>query len=666
MARHAAAPPSRSKVTASVARTVVGRTIILGVAPAIVLGGALAPAATAETLSPTLEPEGSSAPLAPEESALPDTGTAAAEVQEVELVAEEPVAEESTAEAEALAATETGTPAPVADAADGEVLLGADETGRYAGEIAVPEGFQTVGLSWPAEIDGIVPEIQVRTRAADGAWSEWSHLEKSTDSADTATPTVVSTPIYVGEADAVQLATVEESAEFPTGMSLSLVSSAQTTSTAADVSGTVASTSTAGGPTIITREEWGAAPRCLEPGTGPSWFPATGGLKAAAVHHTVNPNDYATVAEAMQAIRNDQAYHQNTHGWCDIGYNFLVDKWGNIYEGADGSIEEPIVGAHTGGFNTGTVGVAMLGTYTDVAPSSAQKTGVAKIAGYKLSLYGVNPSESVTLTSAGRTSGGRYDAGQQVVLPRVFGHRDTHQTACPGDLGYQHLASIRNSAATYAVQYTPPAEKYVNFVQAIFRDSLGREATAAEIDGWDNRVSANGQGVLADAMATSSKYRTARIVSAFQTALGAPPTSTQLSGHLTAIADGTRTVDEVMPVLLRSAKYYDRAGGTDRAYITALYQEILHRTPSESQLDSWTAQLASKGRSSVVNSLWRNPGAVRVRVLATYAHYLNETPSSTTTTAWVDRLTSGSGNEATLRRALLVTERYLTRADARY
>lgn len=664
MARHAAGPAPRSKLRASVARTVVGRSIILGVAPAIVLGGALAPTATAETLAPTLEPEGTSAPAAPEDSALPNSGTTEAEVKRVAVEAA-PVAEADMVDDVTGSDAETG--AEAATVADGAVVLDtADTEGRLAGEIAVPAGFQTVGLSWPAEIDDIVPEMQVRTRAANGTWSTWSHLERFTDDADAGSAVKTSAPVYVGEADAVQLATVDEAAEFPEGMELSLVSSAQVTSSAATTSGAVASTTATGGPTIITREEWGAAPRCLEPGTGPSWFPAEGGLKAAAIHHTVNPNDYSTVAEAMQAIRNDQAYHQNTHGWCDIGYNFLVDKWGNIYEGADGSIEEPIIGAHTGGFNTGTVGVAMVGTYTDVAPSTAQKTGVAKIAGYKLSLYGLNPSESVTLTSAGLTSGGRYDEGEQVVLPRVFGHRDTHRTECPGDLGYAQLASIRSAAAKYAVEYTPAAEKYVNFVQAVYQDSLGREATAAEVDGWDNRVAAYGQGVLADAMATSSKYRTARIVSAFQTALGVPPTSTQLSGHLTAVADGTRTIDEVMPVLLRSAKYYERAGGTDRAYITALYQEILHREPSESQLDAWTAQLASKGRSSVVNSLWRNPGAVRVRVLATYAHYLDETPSSSTTTGWVDRMTSGSSNEATLRRALLVTERYLTKADARY
>ncbi|WP_242496485.1 cell wall-binding repeat-containing protein [Xylanimonas protaetiae] len=314
----------------------------------------------------------------------------------------------------------------------------------------VAEGFQTVGVSWPADVDSAMPDLQVRVRDTDGAWGGWTHLERETDGPDRETRTVSSSPVYVGESDALEIATVDAALTVPSGVQVTTVSSDKVDAPAATSAGVVAPAGTTAGPTIITRSEWRAAPACA--------WPAASALKGAAVHHTDNANSYSSVAEAMQLIRNDQAYHQNSNGWCDIGYNFIVDKWGNIYEGAAGSVDAPIIGAHTGGFNTGTVGVAMLGSYTTAAgvtPSAAQQDGVAKIIGYRLAQYGVNPAESTTFTAASQTAGGRFVAGQQVVLPRVFAHRDTHQTQCPGDLGYAVLPGIRAAAAQYAGLYAP-------------------------------------------------------------------------------------------------------------------------------------------------------------------------------------------------------------------
>lgn len=667
----------------------VGRALVLGVAPAIVLGGALAPAATALALESSLEPEGKTAPVAPQDSVLPDAGTTKAEVKEI-AVAAAPAAETDVVDDVTGSDPEPGTDT----AADGAVVLDtADTSGRLAGEIAVPEGFQTVGLSWPAEIDQIVPEMQVRTRAADGSWSEWSHLEKSTDSTDEGSAVMTSAAIYVGEADAVQLATVDVAAVFPEGMELSLVSSAQVTSAAADTSGTVAATTTStamstttattmstttatttattatSGPTIITREEWGAAPRCADPGLGPTWFPAEGGLKGAAIHHTVNPNDYSTVAEAMQAIRNDQAYHQQTHGWCDIGYNFLVDKWGNIYEGADGSIEQPIVGAHTGGFNTGTVGVAMVGTYTTAAgvePTAAQRDGVANIAGFRLARYGVNPDESAVFTAAGHTDGGKYYAGDQVVLPRVFGHRDTHNTECPGELAYPVLAQIQDQAAVYAKQYTEVAAKYQDAVRAVYQDMLGRPATSTEVRNWAYKVSVSGTTVLSDTVEKSQQYRSARVVEAFRATLGYTPSSTQVASYVSLIKQGTLSVDDVEPYLLwRSSAYYKKVGGTNATYVTALYKHILHRTPTAYQRQVWVSRLAKLGRQGVVQAMWDSRSAVGLRVVETYRHYVNITPTTAQRDTWVDRLT-GKYTEADLRRTLIGSKTYLAYADSRY
>ena len=426
MARHARPAPKKG----------AGRALALGAIPALLLTGAMSPSATALT---TDQSDPVRADLTPAESALPDVGTTSAQVETVKVEAA------PAAEVEVVA-----TDAPVAPdesvATDDAVTLDTkDAAGRLRGGIVVPEGFQTVGATWPAEISADVPELQFRARAVDGTWSTWTHLEPNEDGPDSGSAVVGTQPAYVGQSDAVQLATVDPAKSVPNGVELRLVSSDQVASSEAQTAGTMDATARVNAPTVVTREQWGAAPQCADPEGGPTWFGAPGGLKGAIVHHTVNPNSYTTPAQAMQAIRNDQAFHQDTNGWCDIGYNFLVDKWGNIYEGADRSIEQPIIGAHAAGYNTGTVGVAMLGTFTDVAPPAAMLTGVSKIAGFRLAQYGIDPATTATFS--------RPDGTGRKTLPRVFGHRDVGATECPGNLGYPQLGTIRAETADWAQQY---------------------------------------------------------------------------------------------------------------------------------------------------------------------------------------------------------------------
>lgn len=109
------------------------------------------------------------------------------------------------------------------------------------------------------------------------------------------------------------------------------------------------------------------------------------------MHHTADSNDY-TCAEAPAVIRGIYAYHVMQLGWKDIGYNFLVDRCGTLYEGRKGGVDRPVMGAHAYGFNTETTGVSVLGTYTDVTPSQAVLAAVARVAAWKLGQYGVNPA----------------------------------------------------------------------------------------------------------------------------------------------------------------------------------------------------------------------------------------------------------------------------------
>jgi hypothetical protein len=648
----------------------VGKIVAYGIAPAIVLG-AFAPPATAVTTDRPHEPVGPTAQPEATEAALADSGTTEATVETI-VVEESPAAEAAAApEVADVTKAEPETGGEAGTVADGVVELDTtDDAGRVAGTVEAPHGFQTVGASWPAEIDETVPELQVRTRALGGGWSKWTHLEKQTDSADQESSIRGSVPIYVGDADAVQVATVEPTQDVPDGLELKLVSSDQVRTSATTTSGTVEAEASTGGPTIITREQWGAAPQCdLGDGyTGPTWLPAKGGLKAAAVHHTVNPNDYTTVAEAMQAIRNDQAYHQNGNGWCDIGYNFLVDKWGNIYEGADGSIEEPIIGAHTGGFNTSTVGVAMLGTYTTasgVTPSAAQQDGVANIAAFRLAEYDVAPGGTVTLTAASRTSGGKFAAGQSVELPRIFAHRDTHATECPGELAYRVLSGMRSKAAAYASDYLA-AEAVANIVQAIYRDTLGRHATQSEIDHWHAEVMSDGTDRLITVIENSTKYRQARIVDAYENLLGYTPTPEQITRQMDLIRNGDRTVDEVALRLMATSAYYRSTGGTDADFVRAVYAELLAKTPSDAQIATWSERMATEGRTAVVQTIWNSRGATSIRVKAAFKLYLAVTPSAAQLTDWLDRLATDDRSDGQLRLTLPGTQKYADRADLRF
>ncbi|MEV6423804.1 N-acetylmuramoyl-L-alanine amidase [Streptomyces sp. NPDC051662] len=204
--------------------------------------------------------------------------------------------------------------------------------------------------------------------------------------------------------------------------------------------------STAPRPLITSRAGWGADESISpeEPG-----YLADGRIKAVTVHHTAESNTY-TCAQAPAVVRGVYAYHVKELGWKDIGYNFLVDKCGTVYEGRKGGVDRPVQGAHAYGFNSETTGISVLGTYTDAAPSQAAMVSVARIAAWKLGQYGVDPAGTATLTAgdSGRAySGKTWAKGARISFPAIHGHRDGYNTQCPGDAFYGKLATIRSWAA---------------------------------------------------------------------------------------------------------------------------------------------------------------------------------------------------------------------------
>ncbi|MFF5160650.1 peptidoglycan recognition protein [Streptomyces sp. NPDC000348] len=193
-------------------------------------------------------------------------------------------------------------------------------------------------------------------------------------------------------------------------------------------------------PAIVTRRGWGA-----DESLRGKRFVYTGKVKAAFVHHTASGNTYAC-SQAPALVRGFYRYHVRSLGWRDIGYNFLVDKCGRIYEGRAGGVAEPVKGAHTMGFNTNTTGIAVIGSYGSKKPSSSAVKAVARLAAWKLGLHGMNPKAKTYLKSAG---GNLYRKGKKVRLNVISGHRDGFNTSCPGGKLYKKLGTARSTAARY-------------------------------------------------------------------------------------------------------------------------------------------------------------------------------------------------------------------------
>ena len=311
---------------------------------------------------------------------------------------------------------------------------------------------QTLGLTWPAGADGGTLEPRVRV-LADGEWSAWREVPHEEVTADPGTADAAhaggarggTESVWVGDAaEAVQLSFAATDAGGPDGLALVLVGSdlvAPTAATEPLAAGSLAGdlAAVAPVPQLVSRAEWGAAPQVCTPDV------ASRGLVGAVLHHTAGSNAYATQAEAMQQIRNDQRYHITGRGWCDLGYNFVVDKWGTVYEGRANSATQPVIGVHAGGFNTGTVGISMLGEYGALTPPAAVQESVARVVAWRLGQYHRDPAGWLTYRTLGGENS-RFPAGTDVTLPVLFSHRDVGLTACPGNAGYQTLGWLRERA----------------------------------------------------------------------------------------------------------------------------------------------------------------------------------------------------------------------------
>ena len=325
-----------------------------------------------------------------------------------------------------------------------------------------------VALTWDKPIDA-TPYLRVQDKT--GRWGPWTELD-TVDSAGSPGPgerrrqkyVGGTEPLWVGDAKAAEVLLTRSrraipAAETQSGLltQLGIGSSDSIIATLVDtvlsaVRATVITprgllsigssvlTSLAGGPKVISRAQWGADERirCSRPRYSPQ-------LKGAVVHHTAGSNDY-TPQQSAEIVRGIYAYHAQVLNWCDIGYNVLVDKYGQIFEGAYGGLGRNVEGNHTGGFNRSTLGLAMIGDLNEAAPTAQMVSATGRFLRWRLGLARLSPVGTSAL-EARYFADSKFAAGSVADVPTIAAHSDLNHTDCPGLYGDEALTSIRAIAA---------------------------------------------------------------------------------------------------------------------------------------------------------------------------------------------------------------------------
>ena len=307
-----------------------------------------------------------------------------------------------------------------------------------------PRRFDMLGLRWGRGTGAIRAEVRARRR--NGPWTPWTALHATGDHApDSGRVPPGTEPCWTDTADFFQVRLQGRPralrARFVRAKPTARVSQ-RSAMRLGRASRTPASSAQSGPPPITPRAAWGGD------SCPPRTTPEIGTVQLAFVHHTVTANDYAP-EDSASIVLGICRYHRNTNGWNDIGYNFLVDRYGQVFEGRAGGIDQAVIGAQAQGYNSDSTGIACLGDFTGVAQTPQGIDALARLIAWKLSLHGVPVTGQVTLTSRGGSEN-RYPSGTPVTLERISGHRDGDKTSCPGDTLYTQLPDLRTKAAAFA------------------------------------------------------------------------------------------------------------------------------------------------------------------------------------------------------------------------
>jgi hypothetical protein len=582
--------------------------------------------------------------------------------------------------------------------------------------------FNLVGVSWDdphAQIEGTV---QLRTKSmSDGAWTDWQTVDANDSAPDPGTAEGrtergSTEPLWTGPSDGVEVRVLSDrpGRSLPKGLRLNLVSSGdlgtvtRTAASAASASASSASTggsdmqaagyamdatatatatasatgsasasasaspsatvpaapsSTAPKPSIVDRASWGAD-ESLREQTLPDYSP--NGVKEMWVHHTDQTNSYVCSTDPTNSngsaalVQADYTYHVQVNGWRDLGYNFLVDKCGTIFEGRWGGVDNgggealPVIGAHTYGWNTDTTGVAVLGTYTSTSAPTAVLTSLAALADWKFGMYGIDPKQLTSLTAgftqnaatngymSTSTTPRHFVAGQVYDFPAISAHRDGYATECPGDDLYAQLGSIRNYAEGPA-----PAPAVTGLTGANQNGSTWYttgKPTVSWSESWPSSLLRNFD-VLVDGKVVASPSRTTRSL-ALSLSAGTHSVTVRAvhaRGGTSTSAAATVVADTTKPVFATAPNAALRTGTVSS---TSAPVGVNWKVTDNTALRTFAATSPSTGNFALSTTYWNAWGKVGAG------------------TAWGFKATDWAGNYATAsvaRSASIVQETSTTR-----
>ena len=353
--------------------------------------------------------------------------------------------------------------------------------------------FNLVGLRWRG---APISALSVRVRGG-GSWGHWTRVPVDPDHApdlgshEGRRDWRASDPVWAGEARELQYRTATRGRI--RDLRLHFINTKGTATaldrlrtklrgavhgafgTVASLFGARAASAAGGAPPIVGRDAWGAS-KCP-----PRAIPSYGTVKLAFIHHTVSANDYGP-GDSAAMVLGICLYHRNSNGWNDIGYNFLVDKYGTIFEGRAGGVDAAVVGAQAQGYNAQSTGISNLGTFSTTGQTEAGLQAMARLLAWKLSIHGVPPTGTTTVTSTGGALN-RYPAGTQVTLQHISGHRDGDATSCPGDGLYAQLPRLREMTSQVVLPPAPKLSLGADSTRVTFGTKAGLRAALAGPDG---------------------------------------------------------------------------------------------------------------------------------------------------------------------------------------
>ena len=383
---------------------------------------------------------------------------------------------------------------------------------------SAPSRFDLVGIHWQGS-----GSVSFRTRSAAGRWTAWQPAAPEAEdrpdrgARERSRPGWrVGNPWWVGPSTAIRYRLEGDVRRLRAWFVRSDPESVPLRSLAI-----------AGSPPIVPRATWRADEQIRR--AGPTYADQ---LRLAIVHHTAGRNGYSA-AEAAAIVRSIQVYHVKGNGWNDIGYNFLVDRFGTVYEGRFGGVDRAVVGAHAEGFNTGSVGVAVIGDFSSTSLPAAAEAAVERLLAWRLDLAHVEPRSTLSFLSNGNA---RFARGLPVFLRAVSGHRDTGFTSCPGTVVHRLLDRLSGEAQRIGLPkvYAPTATGAIGRpVRFLARLSTSLQWTVEVTDAAGTQV-ATGTGFGSTVDWTWDA--TTAVPGSYRWRIAAGPNATPASGTLGRLA----------------------------------------------------------------------------------------------------------------------------------